>query len=174
MRVFYAVTFDSDIKNRLFKYRKLIEKNSIKGKFTDIDNFHLTLEFIGEVNKNKLDELISILYELKSRPEKIITSHVGSFKRKNKEIIWIGIETNKRLLELQRELKKLLIQNRYEIDNRKYRPHITMGRQIVRACTMDDIIIEPIEIPIRSIALMESKRENDKLVYKPIKEIMIY
>ncbi|MCS4516605.1 2'-5' RNA ligase family protein [Clostridium botulinum] len=62
----------------------------------------------------------------------MVTSYIGSFKRRDKEIIWLGIEENKCLITLQRELRNLLINNGFQIEDRKYKPHITIGREIVR------------------------------------------
>lgn len=173
MRVFYAVTFHEKTKEKLAEYRDRVADHSIKGRFTNTANLHLTLEFIGDIKPQKLSLLTSFLKELKNLPKQLSFSHIGSFKRKDKEIIWVGIKENNELMELQKELRNLLIKNGFDIENRKYRPHITIGRQVVRNDFMDKIDEESIEIPIRSIALMESKRVNNKLIYEPVEEIII-
>lgn len=173
MRVFYAVTFHEETKKKLYEYQKMVANNSVKGRFTDPSNFHITLEFIGEVNQEKLSLLTNMLHQLQNRPKELIVSSIGSFKRQNKEIIWLGIEKNADLLNLQIELKELLIKNGFETDKRDYKPHLTIGRQVVRNNPVDEIDIKPIQTPIRSIALMESKRVNNQLVYEPLEEIVL-
>ena len=173
MRVFFAITFYEETKDKLLEYKNLVASNSIKGKFTDKDNLHLTLEFIGEVDEKNLKVLISILHRLQKGPINLVTSDIGSFKRGNKEIIWLGIKKNEELIELQRELKKLLVDNKFKVDDRKYTPHITIGRQIIIDNKIKPNKFESIEIPIRSIAIMESKRVNEKLVYEPLEEIIL-
>lgn len=173
MRVFYAVTFQEETKEKLIEYKNLVSNNSVKGRFTNKNNFHLTLEFIGEVDEKELSSLTNILYKLKNPPKELITSHIGSFKRRDKDIIWLGIEENKELITLQRNLRNLLINNGFKIENRKYKPHITIGREIVTKGPIDKNIFSTIKIPIASIALMESKRFNGQLVYEPLEEIII-
>ncbi|MGO5075944.1 RNA 2',3'-cyclic phosphodiesterase [Clostridium sporogenes] len=173
MRVFYAVTFQEETKEKLIEYKNLVSNNSVKGRFTNKNNFHLTLEFIGEVDKKELSLLTNILYKLQNPPKELITSYIGSFKRRDKEIIWLGIEENKELITLQRNLRNLLINNGFKIENRKYKSHITIGREIVTKGPIDKNIFSPIKIPIASIALMESKRFNGQLVYEPLEEIII-
>lgn len=173
MRVFYAVTFQEETKEKLIEYKNLVSNNSVKGRFTNKKNFHLTLEFIGEVDEKELSLLTNILYKLQNPPKELITSYIGSFKRRDKEIIWLGIEENKELITLQRNLRNLLINNGFKIENRKYKPHITIGREIVTKGPIDKNIFSPIKIPIASIALMESKRFNGQLVYEPLEEIII-
>lgn len=173
MRVFYAVTFQEETKEKLIEYKNLVSNNSVKGRFTNKNNLHLTLEFIGEVDEKELSSLTNILYKLKNPPKELITSHIGSFKRRDKDIIWLGIEENKELITLQRNLRNLLINNGFKIEDRKYKPHITIGREIVTKGFIDKNIFSPIKIPIASIALMESKRFNGQLVYEPLEEIII-
>ncbi|MDU4600300.1 MAG: RNA 2',3'-cyclic phosphodiesterase, partial [Clostridium sporogenes] len=100
MRVFYAVTFQEETKEKLIEYKNLVSNNSVKGRFTNKNNLHLTLEFIGEVDEKELSSLTNILYKLKNPPKELITSHIGSFKRRDKDIIWLGIEENKELITL--------------------------------------------------------------------------
>ncbi len=71
---------------------------------------------------------------------------------------------------LQRELRDLLINNGFKIEDRKYKPHITIGREIVKKNSTDEDIYPPLHIPIYSMAIMESKRVNNELVYKPVEE----
>ncbi|KEI96122.1 RNA 2',3'-cyclic phosphodiesterase [Clostridium botulinum] len=170
MRVFYAVTFYEEAKEKLIEYKNIVVNNSAKGRFTNKNNFHLTLEFIGEVDEKKLSLLTNILYKLQNPPKEVVTSYIGSFKRRDKEIIWLGIEENKCLITLQRELRNLLINNGFQIEDRKYKPHITIGREIVRKGFIEKNIFPPLHIPIASIALMESKRINNQLVYEPLEE----
>lgn len=165
MRVFYAITFHKEMKEKLVEYKNIIASNSVRGgRFTNKNNFHLTLEFIGEVDEKRLSLLKNILYKLKHNPKEIIVSHIGSFKRRDKEIIWLGIEENKELMILQRELRDLLINNGFKIEDRKYKPHITIGREIVKKNSTDEDIYPPLHIPIYSMAIMESKRVNNELV----------
>ena len=173
MKVFYAVTFQEETKEKLIEYKNLVSNNSVKGRFTNKNNFHLTLEFIGEVDEKELSLLTNILYKLQNPPKELITSYIGSFKRRDKDIIWLGIEENKELITLQRNLRNLLINNGFKIENRKYKPHITIGREIVTKGPIDKNIFSPIKIPIASIALMESKKFNGQLVYELLEEIII-
>ncbi|MDU5013262.1 MAG: RNA 2',3'-cyclic phosphodiesterase, partial [Clostridium botulinum] len=145
MRVFYAVTFQEETKEKLIEYKNLVSNNSVKGRFTNKNNFHLTLEFIGEVDEKELSLLTNILYKLQNPPKELITSHIGSFKRRDKDIIWLGIEENKELITLQRNLRNLLINNGFKIENRKYKPHITIGREIVTKCPIEKNIFSPIK-----------------------------
>ena len=173
MRLFYAITFKEETKEELYKYRNMIAEKSVKGNFTTLNNIHLTLEFIGEADGKGLKVLADVLHQLKSYPEKLMLSSTGSFNKGNKEIVWLGIEKNEELIRLQCELREVLINNGFKIEGRSYKPHITIGRQVVTIGEIQEVHVKPMEIPIKSIALMESKRINGELVYKPLEEIKI-
>lgn len=173
MRLFYAITFNDETKEELYKYRNMIAEKSVKGNFTTLNNIHLTLEFIGEVDGKGLKVLEDVLHQLKSYPEKLKLSSIGSFNKGKKEIVWLGIEKNDELIRLQGELRELLINNGFKVDVRSYKPHITIGRQVVRVGEIEEVHVRPMEIPIKSIALMESKRINGELVYRSLEEVKI-
>ena len=173
MRIFYAVTFTDETKDALVSYRDLIANNSIKGRFTERGNFHLTIEFIGQVSAGDLEEHMNVLEALTITPFDLTASFIGSFKKRDREIVWMGLEKNKILNELQKQVCTTLVEHGFDVENRKYRPHITLGRQVLMTGGLDELIIEPLFIKPYSVALMESKRVGDRLVYEPLAELLL-
>jgi len=172
MRVFYAVTFDSENKEKLKTIGNLVKLNSEKGRFTSYINYHITIEFIGEVDDEKrLEKLKNILENIKIPPIKLKFNKLGSFNRGYKKIVWIGLQENKELTKVHNDLKNLLNENSFKTEERSFTPHLTIGRQVVLKDKLEEISFQEIETGVKSIALMESKRTNGKLVYKPIKEV---
>lgn len=45
MRVFFALEFEKEVKKVMKESQQFIMDNSIKGNFTDEDNFYLTLKY---------------------------------------------------------------------------------------------------------------------------------
>lgn len=171
MRLFYALTFYPEDQQKLALYRDQIANIAEKGKFTLTDNLHLTLEFIGQVSPGDLKQYVNILDNLTYLPKTLNIHSVGTFTKKNKDIVWLGIKKNEVLIKLQKQLLCELEEIGYEPEKGKYKPHITLGRQVVLQDS-GEININTIDIPIRSIALMESKRINNRLTYTVIDEIM--
>ncbi|MDF2587145.1 MAG: hypothetical protein K0S41_986, partial [Anaerocolumna sp.] len=48
LRLFIAVDFGVDVKNRLYQVIQDFKKHTERGSFTHKENLHLTLAFIGE------------------------------------------------------------------------------------------------------------------------------
>ena len=160
MRVFFAVTFDNETKEKLKLVKEAVLSESEKGKFSNYKNYHITIEFIGEVDDEKVDILKNILTRLENIPLYIKFNRLGSFKRKNKEIVWIGIEKNEKLNKIHNQLIKMLEDIKFSVDKRPFTPHLTIGRQVVINKKVEEITFSEIIVPVKSIALMESKRIN--------------
>lgn len=173
MRLFYAVTFTDAIKAAIVPYRDMIADNSLKGRFVAKENFHVTLEFIGEVSLAELGAYIKVLESIRVPEMRLHASYIGSFKKQAKEIIWMGFEVNPGLNELQRFLVEQLKNIGFEPAQHHFRPHITLGRQVILLGDLQQLVISPLYIKPHSIALMESKRVGGRLVYEPVAEILM-
>jgi 2'-5' RNA ligase len=175
MRVFFAIEFDDSIKHYIETVQNIVRENSIKGNFSHEDNFHLTLKFIGEVGEEKLTKL---KYSLDStvkqvQPFSIKFDRLGFFTKDAKKIVWIGIRNeDKGLDQLYNTLEAFLFNNGFSKDFRGYSPHITLARETVFMPGFEEklskIEIDPMEIRVNRVSLMESTRVNGKLKYRAI------
>lgn len=173
MRLFYALTFNKRTKRRITPYRDQIQEHAHRGNFTREGNFHMTLEFIGPVVIRRRRMLKNILHQLEARPLTVTVNRYGNFAKKNRKIVWLGIEPNATIEALRESLVYKLNAIGIETDQRPYQPHITLGRQVKPKSSLEELSIESFELPIYSIALMESKRINNVLVYEPIAQVKI-
>lgn len=178
MRVFFALEFDTDIKKRIKEQQQIIISNSKSGNFTSEGNFHLTLKYIGEIKEEKLDYLKEILNKTveNTLPFCIVVNALGYFLRSNRKIIWLGINENKELNTLFRDLEDGLLTIGIEKDTRGYNPHITLGREVIlkdNFKSLQDLLYFNEEVFIKKISLMESTRFNDKLVYQSIFSVQL-
>ncbi len=130
MRIFYAVTFYDDTKEAIARVRDLVANHCEKGRFTLTENLHLTLEFIGEVKATDLRFYVDILDKISVCPEIIRMDSLGSFKKRGTEIVWLGMEKNAGLMGLHNQLRGLLVEDGFEPEKGKFKPHITLGRQV--------------------------------------------
>ncbi|NMA67956.1 MAG: hypothetical protein GX958_00840 [Desulfitobacterium sp.] len=75
-------------------------------------------------------------------------------------------------MAIQKELHQLLLERDFELEDRKYRPHITLGRKVRLRETFNPQelkeSIAEIQIPVNSIELMKSEHISGKLVYTEI------
>ena len=175
MRVFIGVRLPEPIKEQLGAVQEEVKRASLKGSFTDPDNFHLTMRFIGEVNPEQKSAIETVLARCtqEQAPFLIETDGLGYFFKKNKWIIWLGIKENRQLHQLYDQLNaELLAQATTVADEVAFIPHLTLGRGIVLSQEWETLSKVPLpsdqKIPVTALTLFESVRVNGKLVYRPI------
>lgn len=93
------------------------------------DQLHLTLRFIGEVDRPQADDIAAALATITQPRPTIAVSGVGSFERKGKpHTIWAGIEADAALTILQARIERALAMVGVAPDSRAFKPHITLAR----------------------------------------------
>lgn len=177
MRVFIGIALPREVKEHLHQLTNLIKKSSYKGNFPTIDNYHITLKYIGQATSDDLDtleDMIAFVAE-NTKPFKITIEDMGSFVKKGKHIVWVGLNHGKQSLKkLFYSLELLMEENGFTKEHRKYKPHITLGKQIVfsQGNGFVDVPAYNKEILVEKLTLFWSHREDDILVYSPIYEQM--
>ncbi len=174
IRIFIAIDFDMSIKSYFEDIKSKLGTYCIKGNFTNINNFHLTLQFIGELEQSSIPMLSNAIQKCVSKHHlfRITLDKLGSFKKGNANILWIGIKHNENLIRIYEELSLTLKYEGVVFDEKPLKPHITLGRQIILKKELvelkDLLTIEKFVIPVINITLMESKQVNGKLAYIPL------
>lgn len=180
MRLFTAIIFSEEVKDRIFKIEEELRLRTKKGSFTARDNLHLTLNFIGETNR--LTELKQAMLRAaekgKLKAFNLNIKGFGRFKRREGDIYWLGAEKDDYLLRLQKQLTVQLKEaGFYEIDDTEYNPHLTLGRRVL---LKDDFSLKEFEAGLKVISmrverlsLMKSERIDGKLVYTEIYNIKL-
>ena len=125
MRAFISIDFPEDIKEEIKKIQRRLPE--FKGKFTEEENLHLTLKFLGEIDEEKAEEIKEKLKEIKFKKFEAEIDDIGVFSEKFIRIVWLGIDKKcKDLWKLQEE-----IDNKLEDlfgRERRFMGHITIAR----------------------------------------------
>lgn len=172
MRLFIAINFEANVKSQIQNIIKEVEKNSIQGRFVENEHMHLTLEFLGEVSPDKVLLIKRTIEQIIFHPFTMELSKLGYFKRREGNIYWLGIRHNEILLDIQGRLHELLIKEGFPLENRPYKPHITIGRKVrVKDNFNPESLssgISQININVDKIDLMKSQYKDRKLVHSII------
>jgi len=130
-RIFSAIkiNLNPDLIEKIANLKKLLVEENIK--WVDIKSIHLTLNFFGETQEKKVNEIIEISKHTAKtiRPFNITLSELGVFKNfRNPTVLWIGIEKNFELNQLFGNLWNNLRNIGYSPDYKQFSPHITIAR----------------------------------------------
>ena len=101
-------------------------------KWISPSRLHLTLKFLGDVPEDKLEliESAACAATKKSKKMTLSISGTGVFPNPGRpRIFWVGLKGDlEALTALQEEMETALEEIGYEKENRKFSPHITVGR----------------------------------------------
>jgi len=168
MRLFIAITFNTETITRLVSLRDKLRATASKGHFTLPENIHLTLVFLGECDEKQVSYAKSAMDALEFESFKINIDSIGKFRRDGGDLWWAGVKNNRQLTELYNVLTKNLSDFGFKIERRKFKTHITLGREIITKVSPHKI--EEFGQMIDKIKLMKSERINNKLIYTAIHE----
>ncbi len=173
MRVFFAILPDQKTKIKLQEMSRKMHVKSRSGNFTSVDNFHVTLVFIGDVSDTTLVKLKAIVDETKYAQFVIKTRNLGFFSnRGSKDILVWHIERNQELDGLSDFLREKLEKLGFEFQDREFRPHFTIARKVAfppEETNDDDFYRAPVVfMRCERLSLMESRRINGKLSYREV------
>lgn len=98
-------------------------------RWTDPDQFHLTLRFVGEVETGTFHEIGEALAEVSHPPLELRLKGLGQFPpRGAPQTLWVGVENPESLAPLRRRIERVLDAVGLDPDRRKFQPHVTLGR----------------------------------------------
>lgn len=130
---------------------------------------HLTVEFLGEIENSRLNLIKDSIDKLDFPAFLLELTKAGYFSRPDGNIYWLGIKENITLINLQKNLRKSLLSSGFELEDREYKPHITLGRKVILKDSFNLSELEEsvgkIQIAINKVDLMKSEFKNGKLIY---------
>jgi len=166
MRLFIAINFTNETKNKLLALRGELRSHCTRGNFSLPENLHLTLAFLDECDAKQTAAAKAAMDAAGFEPFDVLIENVGYFKRDGGDIWWAGVKESKPLLKLQSDLTDRLITAGFDLENRRYSPHITLGREVVTDTAPRQIT--PFGETVYKIDLMKSERVQGKLTYTSI------
>lgn len=172
MRLFIAIGFSEENKSKLYGLTQRLRAQALQGNTTKKENLHLTLAFIGEVPNTTYKKTCAVLDVLQSAPFEVTFDRLGKFSQPDGALYWLGSGRNGALEKLQRQLLAALKQNHIPVDEKPFKPHITLGRRMVMEEGFSEIDfsghIEPVCQQVNRVSLMKSERIGGKLVYTEV------
>lgn len=93
------------------------------------DQLHLTLRFIGEVDRHLAGDIHAALGSIRQAPFEIALRGIGHFERRGRtEAVWAGVTPHEPLHALHKKVDAALARAGVDPDQRAFLPHITLAR----------------------------------------------
>lgn len=132
IRTFVAVDVWQELRDRARLVIKSLSSAPAKVRWTPPEQMHLTLNFLGDVQLTEVPAVCASVAGAAApfAPFDVELTGVGVFPSlSNPRTIWLGVaEGGKRLVELHEAIENGLAEAGFRADNRRFRPHLTIGR----------------------------------------------
>ncbi|MHB1949967.1 MAG: RNA 2',3'-cyclic phosphodiesterase [Acidiferrobacteraceae bacterium] len=134
-----------------------------------IENAHMTLLFLGNVEASRLPEVIQAASGIEGGRFCLRLDHVGFWP--GSRILWIGpCHPPAALLALERQLRAVLEDADLVLPDTPYCPHVTVSRQ---AASVVDFHGAAIVWDVRRFFLMESRPARGGVRYSSLREFQL-
>lgn len=98
-------------------------------RWQDDDQLHLTLRFIGEVDRHVARDVHAALGSIHHPPFEITVSGVGAFDRRGRmDTVWAGVSPQEPLKTLHNKVDQAMARVGLPPDSRAFHPHVTLAR----------------------------------------------
>jgi 2'-5' RNA ligase len=97
-------------------------------RWQDDEQLHVTLRFIGEVDRPVADDLADTLSRVCAEPFQLRVAGVGRFEQRSAGALWAGVEPKEPLAALAAKIERVCQQVGLEPERRAFHPHITLAR----------------------------------------------
>lgn len=171
-RLFVALDLPEHIKDALGD----LQTGLPEARWHDIDDFHLTLRFIGEADPATETELVDALDLIDHPAAAVIPGGYGHFERRGKPaVLFVAVTATPELVGLQRQVERLVRGCGVAPEPRRFTPHVTLAR-FPRSVGADRVghwleTAPPPEIPpftVDAVTLYRSRPRPDGPRYEPL------
>lgn len=176
MRTFIAIEIPQNIKQKIYDAFKK-EREKEKGiKWVEKENLHITLKFLGEIEKEKVKDIEKILDEipLKFKSFEAKLEEIGTFPDfKNPRVLWVGVSPREKIEEIFKFIEERIEKEKIDVskEEREFHPHITIARIKVKGRFSFERKKFGENFKINRIALFKSDLRPEGPIYTLLKEV---
>lgn len=128
-RLFIAIRPPEEVRDRLVDAMEGIDG----ARWVDEENLHLTLRFVGEVERPAANDLAAALERISAPPVTLSVDGVGHFDKRNRfgarpRALWARIPRYGLLSELRLKIEAACESSGLGRETRRFTPHITLAR----------------------------------------------
>lgn len=168
MRLFVALSLPKKDRERIHRTARKLRETDMPVRWVDPVGLHITLKFLGEVRRERLEEVERTMNRVASTT-KAFSTRFGGFGAfpsvRQPRVIWLGVGANPELRCLKQDLEWSLGDLGFEAETRAFHPHVTLGRADDRDGAgafrgLDDVMADlecEGEVKVNTLDLMRSQ-----------------
>jgi 2'-5' RNA ligase len=137
-RLFVAIRPPEDIRDALVDAMD----DSPELRWVGDENLHLTLRFIGEVERPLADDIALALSRISAARFELRITGVGMFERRNGGALWAEAQPKEPVAALAAKVERACVAAGLEPERRAFHPHVTLARWNRREATAAQAFLE--------------------------------
>jgi 2'-5' RNA ligase len=178
VRAFFGLPVPEAHRNRLESYLAACSSVAPEFRWTPAGNLHLTVRFIGGVERDVVDQVAGRLDELPLRGFELGPGEVGTFKRgRLVSVVWLQVRAGAdSARELAAQVEAECVRVGLERELRAFQPHLTLARARPRKGVELPPLPAPPELPpwrAEELVLYSSHLGRPGAVYEPLRTIRL-
>ena len=170
-RLFFAIELTQALKNQL---EILQQTNPVfVGRPIKPHNFHITLQFLGSVERQLIHDLIDSIKIPEIKPFSVSMEHYAFYPKA--EVGCVEVQKGKQeLSDIKSHLNRCLANEgiHFSKDKHSFRPHITLYRECQPLGDIQQAL--SLEFKVERFCLMESIQNDKGVYYEVIEELPVY
>jgi 2'-5' RNA ligase len=111
-------------------------------RWQDADQLHLTLRFIGEVERPVAEDLATALGAIRFAPFALSVASVGRFDHHRRGTLWAGVAPRGPMAALAAKVERACVDVGLAPEHRAFHPHVTLARWGTGAGSEPGLFIE--------------------------------
>lgn len=132
MRTFIAVDIDPEVKENINTVIHGLKKVSSGVKWIKPEAMHLTLKFLGHIDKKQADKLIKIIDKISKKHHSfdLFCTGIGTFpiNSRRPKVIWAGINESSSMKAVYGDIETECEKIGFSKEKRSFHSHLTLGR----------------------------------------------
>lgn len=171
MRVFVGIDLPVELRRTLLEFQSELRQLGVDGSWKSLDNLHITLEFLGELEPNVIPILTETLSKIAGNydPFRLNIGGLGGFPSlKRPHTLWTTVDGSlNELYRLRAEIHTELAKNGFVIEDKQFKPHITLAsRPKLNDIDLSNYLAKKLgEFIVAEFVLFESKAIQGKRIY---------
>lgn len=126
MRLFTALDLAEPLRDNLTGYQ---DSEALSVRWTDPEQFHVTLRFIGDASEAEAARYEKSLADVDAPPVQCAPYGLDVLPaRRSPRVLMLGLERTDSMMALYRAVSDALASEGLDREDRRYRPHVTLGR----------------------------------------------
>jgi len=177
------IAIDVNVTPNILKFLKDITNSNADVKLVEPQNIHITLKFLGDVEKDNIGDIEQIMKDSvkEIEPFTIKLNGTGVFPNQNYiRVVWMGIKDAEIIETISRSIDERLSQLGFKREKRGFSAHLTIGR--VKTAKNKQLLLKAIEDykdsefstqEINSIKLKKSDLTPKGPIYTTLREVKL-